>query len=144
MTLEELNKLHDIGKLIQRDIDRLADLRARLEPGGVTVDDMPRNSSPKNLTEEIVPLIIDAEEKLIRELREYNEEKERLEKFIRSVDDCRMRLILSYRFIDMKSWNYIANKLKGNNTEDSVKKACYRYLKKSEKNKSCPECPERM
>lgn len=36
----------------------------------------------------------------------------------------------AYRFQDFLKWDAVAAKLGGNNTEDSVKKACYRFLKK--------------
>lgn len=133
MTVRELSKLYYIRKLIQRDIDQLAGLEARLQPGGMNISGMPRNPSPKNMMEEIVPLIIDIKDKLNREQHEYEEEQARLENFIRSIDDYQIRLILAYRFIDLMSWNQVAQKLGGNNTEDGVKKACYRYLKKTEK-----------
>lgn len=133
LTVRELSKLYYIRKLIQRDIDKLAELEARLQPGGMNITGMPRNPSPKNLMEEIMPLIIDARDKLNREQREYEEEQARLENFIRSVNDYQIRLILAYRFIDLMAWNQVAQKLGGNNTEDGVKKACYRYLKKTEK-----------
>lgn len=51
-----------------------------------------------------------------------------VEEFIASVDDSRMRRIITLRFIDNLSWNKVADKIGGNNTEDSVKKAFYRFM----------------
>lgn len=34
-----------------------------------------------------------------------------LEKYIATIDDAEIRLILTLRFIDLKSWNYISKKL---------------------------------
>ena len=47
----------------------------------------------------------------------------KVEEFIASVDDSRMRRIITLRFIDNLSWNKVADRIGGNNTEDSVKKA---------------------
>ena len=51
-----------------------------------------------------------------------------VEEFIVSVDDSRMRRIITLRFIDNLSWNKVADKIGGHNTEDSVKKAFYRFM----------------
>ena len=51
-----------------------------------------------------------------------------VEEFIASVEDSRMRRIITLRFIDNLSWNKVADRIGGNNTEDSVKKAFYRFM----------------
>lgn len=53
-----------------------------------------------------------------------------VEEFITSVDDSRMRRIITLRFIDNLSWNKVANRIGGGNTEDSVKKSFYRFMEK--------------
>ena len=52
----------------------------------------------------------------------------KVEEFIASVDDSRMRRIITLRFIDNLSWNKVADRIGGNNTEDSVKKVFYRFM----------------
>ena len=37
------------------------------------------------------------------------EQKSEMETMINSVDDSEMRLILKLKFVDLRSWNYIAN-----------------------------------
>ena len=51
-----------------------------------------------------------------------------VEEFIASLDDSRMRRIITLRFIENLSWNKVADRIGGNNTEDSVKKAFYRFM----------------
>lgn len=51
-----------------------------------------------------------------------------IEEFIASVDDSRMRRIINLRFIENLSWNKVADKIGGGNTEDSIKKAFYRFM----------------
>lgn len=53
-----------------------------------------------------------------------------VEEFIASVDDSRMRRIITLRFIDNLSWNKVADRIGGNNTEDSVRKAFTRFIEK--------------
>lgn len=134
MTVRELSKLYYLNKLIERDTLRLSELENRLQPGGMNFNGMPRNPSPKNMMEEIIPLIIEIEERIKKEQEDYIRERMVIEDYIRSVEDYQIRLILSYRFVDLLTWNQTARMIGGGNTEDSVKKMCYRFLKKSEKN----------
>ena len=50
-----------------------------------------------------------------------------VEKFIASISDSHIRRIVNLRVIDGLSWNEVARKI-GGNTEDSVKKAFYRFM----------------
>ncbi len=133
MTIRELSKLYYLKKLIDRDALRLAELESQLQPGSMNLNGMPRNPSSKNMMEEIVPLIVEIKDRIMYEQIEYIKERKAIEDDIRSVEDYQIRLILSLRFVDLMTWNQIALIIGGNNTEDSVKKICYRYLKKSEK-----------
>lgn len=51
-----------------------------------------------------------------------------VEEFIASIKDSHMRRIISLRVVDGLSWNKVANRIGGGNTEDSVKKAFYRFV----------------
>ena len=141
MTLAELSTLYYLNKLIERDTRELAKLENSLQLGSANMNGMPRNPSPKNLIEEVAPLIVDIKERIQREKEEFLKERMAIEGFIRSVEDYQIRLILSYRFIDLLTWNQVAAMIGGNNTEDSVKKMCYRFLKQSEKRKVVPNVP---
>lgn len=50
-----------------------------------------------------------------------------VEEFIASISDSHIRRIVNLRIIDGLSWNEVARKI-GGNTEDSVKKAFYRFM----------------
>lgn len=51
-----------------------------------------------------------------------------VEEFIASVQDSRIRRIINLRFIEKLSWNKVADRIGGGNTEDSVRKAFDRYM----------------
>lgn len=133
MTLKDMSKLYYLKKLIERDTEKLARLEAKLQPGGMDMSGMPHSTSPGNAIENITPIILDLCDRIRKERAQYEAEERNLEAFIDSVDDPQIRLILSYRFVDLLSWLQVARKIGGQNTEDSVKKSCYRFLKKSEK-----------
>lgn len=50
--------------------------------------------------------------------------------YIGSVPDSLLRQILAFRFVGGLSWTAVANKIGGGNTEESVKKAFYRFFAK--------------
>lgn len=54
----------------------------------------------------------------------------KVEEFIASVSDSRMRRIINLRFIENLSWNKVADRIGGGNTEDSVRKAFVRFIEK--------------
>ena len=64
-------------------------------------------------------------------------ERNRLERYIANVPDSLIRQILTLRYVDGKTWPQIAMTVGGGNTEDSVRMACYRYLKNDT---SCSDC----
>jgi len=134
MTVRELSKLYYLHKLIERDTIKLSELEAQLQPGGMNISGMPRNPSPENMMEKIVPLIIEIKERIEKQQEQYIRERITIEEYIQSVDDYQIRLIMSYRFVDLMTWQQIALLIGGNNTADSVRKACNRYLKKTAQN----------
>lgn len=50
--------------------------------------------------------------------------------FIQEIEDVVIRQVFEYRFIDLMPWQKVADEVGGNNTEDSVKKLCYRYIRR--------------
>lgn len=50
--------------------------------------------------------------------------------FIESIEDSRMRMIVTYRIIENYSWSQVADAMGGGNTEDSVRKAFVRFVEK--------------
>ena len=60
---------------------------------------------------------------------EIEQKQNDVEEYIASIDDSRMRRIVSMRFIDNLSWNQVADRIGGGNTEGSVKMAFQRFMK---------------
>lgn len=81
--------------------------------------------------------LIDRKNLLAKRLKKKQELKEQIDrkvfeidKFMNTVTDSLIRRIIYYRYIEHFSWNMVAAKIGGNNTEDSVRKALDRYLEK--------------
>ena len=50
--------------------------------------------------------------------------------FIESINDSRMRMIVTYRFIENYTWEKVADAMGGGNTENGVKSAFHRFIDK--------------
>lgn len=138
MTIKELSQLYYLNREIERDKQRMEELRAAATDTAVKITGLPHVSGISNktaLAAEIADIasIIEAKQQMC--IAEYN----RLCRYVAGIDDSLMRQIISLRFINGLTWRQVAQHIGGGNTEDTVKRACYRYLKKS-----CPECPEHM
>lgn len=58
------------------------------------------------------------------------EKKNEIEQFIANIDDSHARRIVRLRFLEGMSWDQVACKVGGGNSEDSVRKYLDRYLEK--------------
>ena len=63
-----------------------------------------------------------------------------VEEFIASIEDSHIRRIINLRFIENLSWNKVADRIGGGNTEDSVRMAFNRFME----NKTCSICSEKI
>lgn len=70
-------------------------------------------------------------QELTEKLKACRKRLQRMEQFFNSIEDSQTLLIFELRFKQEYSWEQIAARIGGNNTKDTVKQACYRYLKKS-------------
>ena len=135
ITLKELSQLYHLKREIGHDRERLARLRARR--GAVSspkLDGLPSSAGNGQSTVENLALeIADLEAIVDSKITQCVHEQSRLERYISSIPDSRTRLIMSFRFVDGFSWGKVAYKVGGGNTADSVKKTCYRHLKKEKK-----------
>ncbi len=131
MTREELKGYPYVVKLIERYEKELAEL----------YDDSAWGSSPDmtgihtgSAGSKVESGYLRNEEK-IRELTEKLKAcRKRLHKmdlFFASIKDAQTLMIFELRFKEEYSWEQIAAHIGGNNTKDSVRKTCCRYLKKS-------------
>jgi len=130
MTLKELSNLQYLDALIKVAEDQLLNLEGKLTSGTHAIDGMPKQTGVKDKIGAIVPEVIIRKAKLEKLINEFEDEKKRVLDFINGVDDYLVRLVLTYRFVEYKTWAEVAEAVGGRNTEDSVKKTCYRHIKK--------------
>ena len=132
MNKKELSKLRDLNreiKEIREDIERV---KHEIQSITQTITDMPRGTSERNKTEELAIYLADYKNMLEIKTRHYWQEKERLEEFISSIDDCRIRLIIRLRYMNGLSLREISWEL-GSHDESYSRKTHDRFLAKINK-----------
>lgn len=82
-------------------------------------------------TGDLASEIADLERKIRKKVYELIRLKNKIAEYIMGIEDSQTRLIFHLRVYDLMTWNAIADKIGGMNSEDSVKKRYYRYLKKN-------------
>ena len=129
MTVKELSQLGYLAREIEMDrrrLKELEDLAASLS--SPQSDGMPRAPGYGDKIARCVADIVDTQAIIAAKQQQCIYERNRLERFIAAIPDSLTRQIFTLRFVDGLSWARVALGVGGGNTEDGVKKACYRYL----------------
>lgn len=128
MTIKELSELHNLNREIDALIRRIKELKMRALPGAARVTDMPRSVVTSDITAEIAVEIAEAKARLEADIKRRRYERARLEYYIASVTDSRVRQIMRYRFVDGLSWTAVAHRMGGGNTASGCLMNVKRYL----------------
>lgn len=129
MTLQELSQLYYLNREIERDQERLEQLRIRASvPGSSNYDGMLKSPGFENRLERYIAEIVDLEAILQAKITQCLHERNRLERYVAEIPDSLTRQIFELRFINGLTWMQIAFNVGGGNTEEGVRKRVYRYL----------------
>ena len=129
MNNRELSQLFYLNREIAEDKQRLIELEAAATSAGAKITGLPHSTDIADktaLAAEIADLKDEIEAKIRLTVVEYN----RLMRFIHTIEDSLMRQILTLRHVSGLSWRQVAKRIGGGNTEDGVKQAHSRFLRK--------------
>ena len=129
MNKKELSQLYSLNKEIEQEKKRLADLEAAEAGSAVNIKGLPHIGIVSDKTA-IAAESADCKAVIEAKAQACIAEYHRLNRYIDTVDDSLMREILTLRFVEGLSWEDVAYNLGGKNKAESVKKRCFRFLKK--------------
>ena len=128
MTLKELSQLYKLNQEIDRDFERLNNLRIRMSCLREKQKNAYDGGAYKQLIEQNVTEIMDLESVILAKQVWCDRERAKLARYIAEIQDSLTRDIFYYRFMDGMSWSQVAIKIGGGNTESGVRKRVYREL----------------
>lgn len=131
VTKKELSQLYYLNREIEELQRRIEELECAATSTTSNITGMPSVHSVRDKLGEYVAEIADLKGILDLNMKKCFYELNRLNRYIQGLEDSEMRMILSLRYINGLSWQQIAFSIGGGNSEDSVKKKAYRFLKKS-------------
>jgi hypothetical protein len=131
MNKKELSQLYYLNREIEQLKSRIEELECIAVSDTSRITGIPHVTGISDKVGRYVAEIADLKELLNLNLKKCFYELNRLNRYIESIDDSQMRMIMTLRYVNGLSWRQIAFSIGGGNTEDSIKKLAYRYLKKN-------------
>ncbi len=130
MSLEELNTYFNLIDRLEQAKEILRNLESAVCPGAQVLTGMPHSTGAKDKLGDLAAEIVDVEARIKYLEDEIDKHKKAVEEFVKSIDDVWYKTVFRLRFERGLAWKTVAAVMGGGNSENSVKSACYRYLKK--------------
>ena len=128
MTLDELNEHLDLIIELKKAKDMLQSLWNAAHPKGQALTGMPHSTDVKDKIGDLAIEIADLETDIELLEAQVAKSAEPVIAYIAQIPDIQTKMVFRLRFCRGHQWKEVARMLGGGNTEDSVKKVCYRYL----------------
>lgn len=111
MTIKELSKYRDLKIEIPQIQDRITELEQTLVSAS-KITGMPSGQGDvSNPTERIGLKLVKLKNKLLSKIEELIDKETKIEDFLETVDDDKVRIIIRKRFFECKTWNDIGKEL---------------------------------
>lgn len=137
-TREKIEKLKYTIEKIEAQLSRIESgevVRDKVYGGaggiqGFVIEGVPVKEYDRKKSDLLLKKLMLNQRKSTLEILEFDllEKTNEVEEFIAGVNDSRMRRIINLRFIERLSWNQVADRIGGGNTEGSVKMAFQRFM----------------
>lgn len=129
MTKKELSQLYYLHREIEQLQRRIAELEAKALSTSHPITGMPNVPGVVDKLGKYVAEIADLKSLLDLNLKKCFYELNRLNRYIQSIEDSEMRMILSLRYVNGLCWEQVAYSISEYASGESVRKAHDRFLK---------------
>ena len=126
---KELSQLYYLNREIEQLQARLTELESLATSCTANITGMPRANGISDKIGKYAAEIADLKSLLDLNLKKCFYELNRLNRYIQSVDDSEMRMILSLRYVNGLCWEQVAASISVYASGDSVRKAHDRFLR---------------
>ena len=129
LTKKELSQLYYLNREIEQLQARLTELESLATSCTANITGMPRANGISDKIGKYAAEIADLKSLLDLNLKKCFYELNRLNRYIQSVDDSEIRMILSLRYVNGLCWEQVAASISVYASGDSVRKAHDRFLR---------------
>ena len=130
MTKQELSQLYYLNHEIEHLKTRIAEVEGLATSTTKQITGMPHVAGVSDNIGKYVAELADLKELLQLNLKKCFYEFNRLNRYIQSIEDSELRMILSLRYISGLGWQQVARSISSYSNADSVRKIHDRFLKK--------------
>jgi hypothetical protein len=130
MTKQELSQLYYLNREIEQLKSRLTELDCIATSTSSRITGMPHASGISDKVGKYAAEIADLKELLDLNLKKCFYELNRLNRYIESIEDSQIRMIMSLRYINGLDWSQVAYSIGGGNSDKSVQMIVNRFLKR--------------
>lgn len=131
MTKKELSQLYWLNREIEEEKHKLEELTAASEGCTQSITGLPHVNSAGDKIGDLAILIAEQRDLIDLKVRQSVVEYNRLIRYIASVEDAQMRMILSLRYVNGLSWQQVAFRM-GETDESYPRRKHNIFLRKSE------------
>ncbi len=128
MTVEEISNIYYINKEIEHIQRELYDLKTKNFYKSNVLTGMPKGNSERDIFSDYAEDIKTLEDMLHYSLKKLQTERKKIEKFLSSIEDVELRLIIRLRAVNNMNWEEIGAQLKMDRTTASKK--FYKFFRK--------------
>ena len=129
MTTKELSQLYFLNREIEQIKEKISELEMVATSCTSTITGMPHVAGVSDKIGKYAAEIADLKELLDLNLKKCFYELNRLNRFIESIEDSEMRMIISLRYVNGLPWEQVAASISPYASGDSVRKSHTRFLK---------------
>jgi hypothetical protein len=132
MNRKELSQLYYLNREIEEQQRRLEELEALATSCTSYITGMPKSYNIIDKMATYTAEIADLNGLIDLNIKKCFYQLNRLNRFIASINDSEVRMILSLRYVNGLCWTQVAASISPYATDDSVKKRAYRFLRNIE------------
>ncbi len=132
MTKQELDQHFELRRQLAKDLELLAALEAAACPRTGRLDGMPHSHNPGDPVGRLAVEIVDMKDTVARREAAVAHSEKTVAAYISTIEDSQTRMIFRLRFLHGMTWGEVSDAIGGGNSEDNVKKVCYRYIARGE------------
>ena len=130
LTKKELSQLYFLNREIEEIQRRIEELECLATGCTINITGMPKSGSNSDKIAKYVAEIADLECLLDLNLKKCFYELNRLNRYINSIEDSQIRMIISLRYVNGLPWEQVAASRSYTLSGESVRKTHDRFLKK--------------